>query len=80
MDVRGYGDFPRALATPNDIDLNNWRKSIKYFQKDEHKIVLARNKKLCELETSVNRGGSSSYSSTCNKKVTYDICNCLFKI
>ena len=79
--VGGYEDIPRALANPPDgILVDNWAKTVEYFQTDEHIIASERNKKIREKQTNVNRGGSSSYSSTCYKKVPYDTCNYLFKI
>ena len=62
------------------MDNDDGKKEVEYFQTDEHKIASERNKKIHEKQTIVNRGGSSSYSSTCYKKVPYDTCNYLFKI
>lgn len=79
--VGRYEDIPRASANPPDgMLVDNWAKTVEYFQTDEHIIASERNKKIREKQTNVSRGGSSSYSSTCYKKVPYDTCNYLFKI
>ena len=65
MLVGGYDDIPSALANlPEGMLVDNWAKEVEYFQMDEHRIALERNKKVHAMQTNVNRGGSSSYSST----------------
>ncbi|CAH1424024.1 unnamed protein product [Lactuca virosa] len=69
MLVGGYEDIPRALANPPEgMEVDNWKKAVEYFQTDKHRIALDRNKKVREMQTNVNRGGSSSYNNTFYKK------------
>ncbi|KAK1431764.1 hypothetical protein QVD17_08390 [Tagetes erecta] len=54
---------------PVGMNAENWRKAVDFFMTEEHEKCSTAKKAVRKKQKYVNRGGTSSYSSTCYKKV-----------
>jgi len=66
----GYGNVERALLrVPEGMPAKNWHKAVEYFHTPEHRSRAEANKINRQKQRYANRGGMSSYSSSCFKEV-----------
>ena len=64
--------------TPAAMSEENWNKAVDFYTTEKHKKRSDQNKVNKAKQVITNRGGTSSYSSSCHKHVSYDKKNCIY--